>query len=296
MSDRLIWERDGRDWPNREASRFVRAAGLRWHVQQLGHGPVLLLVHGTGAATHSWRALAPLLASRFTVIAPDLPGHGFTQAPPSHRLSLPGMALALHGLLGALDVNPAIVAGHSAGAAILARMSLDGRIAPRRLGSLNGALLPMLGTPGQLLAPLAKLLASVSLVPRLFAWHAAERSVAERLIRGTGSTLEPAGVELYRRLVRNPSHVAAALGMMANWDLEPLKRDLPRLKPRLVLVAGTNDQTIPATTSLRVRELVPSARLVLLRGLGHLAHEERPDEIAALLVRQASLSRVLARA
>jgi len=83
MIGKLVWERDGRDWPNRDASRFVRAGGLRWHVQKTGTGPVLLLVHGTGAATHSWRELAPLLARRFTVIAPDLPGPGFTQRPAS---------------------------------------------------------------------------------------------------------------------------------------------------------------------------------------------------------------------
>ena len=79
--DDLSWERDGRDWPNREASRFVEAGGLRWHVQQMGRGPVLLLLHGTGASTHSWRALLPLLAKSFTVVAPDLPGHGFTATP-----------------------------------------------------------------------------------------------------------------------------------------------------------------------------------------------------------------------
>ena len=70
----------GRDWPNRAASRTVRAAGLNWHVQVMGSGPVLLLAHGTGAATHSWRGLAPLLAQHFTVVAPDLPGHGYTEA------------------------------------------------------------------------------------------------------------------------------------------------------------------------------------------------------------------------
>ena len=85
------WQRDGGDWPNREASRFVRAAGLLWHVQVMGQGPVLLLLHGTGAATHSWRAMLPLLARHFTVVAPDLPGHGFTDAPATARLSLPGM-------------------------------------------------------------------------------------------------------------------------------------------------------------------------------------------------------------
>ena len=294
MTDRLTWERDGRDWPNREASQFVRASGMRWHVQQMGAGPVLLLLHGTGAATHSWRSLAPLLANRFTVVAPDLPGHGFTQAPPSHRLSLPGMAQALHGLLEALGVSPAMAAGHSAGAAILARMSLDGTIAPRRLASLNGALLPLRGAPGHLFAPLAKLLASVPLVPRLFAWHAAERRVVERLIRETGSTLDPAGIELYRRLARSPGHVAAALGMMANWELDALQRDLPRLKVPLVLVAGANDRTIPPADSSRVQVLLPKATLVTLPGLGHLAHEERPNDVADLILRQARSARLFA--
>ena len=294
MTDRLTWERDGRDWPNREASQFVRASGMRWHVQQMGAGPVLLLLHGTGASTHSWRSLAPLLANRFTVVAPDLPGHGFTQAPPSHRLSLPGMAQALHGLLEALGVSPAMAAGHSAGAAILARMSLDGTIAPRRLVSLNGALLPLRGAPGHLFAPLAKLLASVPLVPRLFAWHAAERRVVERLIRETGSTLDPAGIELYRRLARSPGHVAAALGMMANWELDALQRDLPRLKVPLVLVAGANDRTIPPADSSRVQVLLPKATLVTLPGLGHLAHEERPNDVADLILRQARSARLFA--
>src|SRR3954470_13494112 len=109
------WEMEGRLWPNREASSFVQAAGLRWHVQRMGQGPQLLLVHGTGAATHSWRGLAPLLARRFTVVAPDLPGHGFTEAPSPDRLSLPGMVAALDGLLRALDVSPALAVGHSAG-------------------------------------------------------------------------------------------------------------------------------------------------------------------------------------
>ena len=61
---RLDWERDGRDWPNRAASRFVRAGGLDWHVQTMGQGPTVWLIHGTGAATHSWRDILPLLAQR----------------------------------------------------------------------------------------------------------------------------------------------------------------------------------------------------------------------------------------
>ena len=133
MSDdaALIWDRDGRDWPHREASQFVTAGGITWHVQQYGQGPPLLLVHGTGASTHSWAWLAPLLAGRFSLVAMDLPGHGFTSAIPAARMSLPAISAALGDLLRTLHIAPAIAVGHSAGAAILARMALDGLIAPQ---------------------------------------------------------------------------------------------------------------------------------------------------------------------
>lgn len=280
----LDWADDGRDWPNRTFSRFVTAAGLRWHVQLMGTGPVLLLVHGTGAATHSWRDLAPLLAQRFRVVAPDLPGHGFTEALPAGRLSLPGMAQALGELLQVLAVRPVLAVGHSAGAALLARMCLDGLIAPQILVSLNGALLPLRGMPGQFFAPLARLFAGNPLVPKLFAWRARQRSALERLIRGTGSRLDVRGMELYGRLVRNPTHVAGALGMMANWDLRALAQDLPRLQADLVLVVGRNDRTLPPEEALRVCALLPQARLMPLTGLGHLAHEEQPAQIAEVLL------------
>lgn len=284
MSERLSWERDGRDWPNREASRFVQAAGLRWHVQVMGQGPALLLLHGTGASTHSFRELAPLLARRFTVIAPDLPGHGFSEAPRDSLLSLPGMAAATAGLLDALATKPALAVGHSAGAAVLIRMTLDGRIAPRAIVSLNGALLPFRGVAGQIFSPIARVLASSSLSARLFAWRASDKSVLGRLLQNTGSTIDAAGVELYGRLVRNPGHVHAALAMMANWDIEPLARELPRLATPLVLVVGGKDGTVAPEEAFRVRDLAPKAKIKYLRGLGHLAHEEQPAEIAEIVL------------
>lgn len=289
MPDRPIWEQDGRRWPNREASRFVRAGGFRWHVQVAGEGPALLLLHGTGAATHSWRDLLPLLAERFTVIAPDLPGHGFTDAPPAQALSLPGMAAALRALLTALEAEPVLVAGHSAGAAVAALMALDGMIAPRGLVSLNGALLPLRGGPGDLFifSALARMLVSVPVVPWLIARRAHDRRAVERLLRGTGSTLDARGVELYGLVVRHSGHVAAALGMMAAWDLHPLARALPRLPCPLTLVVGENDRTIPAGDAQRVRAILPSARLVNLAGLGHLAHEEDPRAVAAIIAEAA---------
>lgn len=284
MTDRPVWERDGRDWPNREASRFVRAAGLRWHVQVMGQGPALLLAHGTAATTHSWRALAPLLATRFTVVAPDLPGHGFTEAPPAVSLTVPGMACALAELLDTLDLRPALAAGHSAGAAVLLRMCLDGRMAPRAVVSLNGALMPFGRSQSDFFSRMARLLAGLPFIPSLFAWRAQNRAVAERLLRDTGSSIDARGVELYARMFRHAGHLRSALHMMANWDLHPLLRDLPRLGPALILIVGTADRAVPPSDSERLRQILPAARILRLPGLGHLAHEERPQQVAELIL------------
>lgn len=287
MSDRPVWSRDGRDWPNRQASRFVEAGGLRWHVQVMGEGPALLLAHGTASATHSWRALMPLLARRFTVVAPDLPGHGFTSMPQAGRLTLPGMAEALGALVRALGTPPACAAGHSAGAAVLVRMALDGRIAPGSLIGLNAALMPIGREHSEFFSRSAKLLAGLPFLPQVFAWGASNRSVAERLLRDTGSAIEPRGVELYARLFRHSGHLAAALRMMADWDLKPLLRDLHRLRPPLTLLVGTRDRTIQPADAQRVKEVLRSARIVTLPGLGHLAHEERPEQAAEIIGRVA---------
>jgi magnesium chelatase accessory protein len=281
----LVWSRDSSGWPNRNASTFVEAAGIRWHVQRMGLGTPLLLIHGTGAATHSWRGLLPLLARDFDVIAPDLPGHGFTQSPRSHRLSLPGMADDLCRLLVAIGVKPEVTVGHSAGAAILARMCLDGKITPRLLVSLNGAFMPFGGAANQLLSPLAKLLVLNPVVPRVFAWQASTPNAVERLIANTGSSIDDQGIALYRKLVCSPAHVAAALRMMANWKLEPLLHDLPRLTTTLVLVAAANDRSISPGVAKQVREILPQAIIERVPNLGHLAHEEQPQLFADLILR-----------
>ena len=84
-----------------------------------------------------------------------------------------------------------------------------------------------------------------------------------------GAQLDPAGTKLYGKLVSNPSHVAAALRMMANWELEPLLKMLPNLKPLLVLVAAEGDRAIPPAVAVRVREIQPRAVIERLPGLGH---------------------------
>ena len=280
-SEPLAFARDGRDWPNREASGFVEAGGLRWHVQRMGAGPAMLMIHGTGASTHSWAALAPLLAKRFEVVALDLPSHGFTGA--AKDLSLPGMARAITALLRKVSFHPRVVVGHSAGAAILARLCLDNSIDPDLFVSLNGAFLPFEGAASFLFPPIAKLLFINPLTPRLFSWSADNASVG-KLLRGTGSKIGTRGVELYTRLLSNPAHVAGALGMMASWDLSGLRRELPKLKPRTLLIVGQEDRAIPPQTADVVGSEIPRAVIRAVAHAGHLAHEEQPERVAELIL------------
>jgi magnesium chelatase accessory protein len=249
---------------------------MRWHVQRMGQGPALLLVHGTGAATHSWRDLAPLLARRFTIVAPDLPGHGFTDPMTPGAPSLPGMARTLNALLKRLEIAPVLAVGHSAGAAILARLCIDQNIAPRLLVSINGALLPFEGMAGHLLPPIAKLLFLNPVAPRLFAWSA-DRAAVVQLLRGTGSTIDRAGVDFYARLMSHYGHVAGALGMMANWDLEALARDLPKLSTPLALIVARGDKAVAPAMAEKIRAKAAQAQLEYIAGVGHLAHEEKPE-------------------
>jgi magnesium chelatase accessory protein len=282
MSVLLDWEKDGKDWPNRAASRFVQIKRLRWHVQVMGEGPVVLLLHGTGASTHSWRDALPLLAKRFTVVAPDLPGHGFTSQPPSEAYTLPGMAVAITALLGELGLAPERAAGHSAGSAVLIRMGADRSIAPAAIVSFNGALFPVGGVAGQFFSPLAKFVARNALMPKILAGMADERTVA-KLISDTGSKIDPLGLALYRRLFANEAHVAGTLNMMAAWDLHWISSDLRRLQSMLYLVKATGDRTIEPSSADRAARFVTRAAVIAINGLGHLAHEEKPELAAEII-------------
>ena len=93
-----------------------------------------------------------------------------------------------------------------------------------------------------------------------------------------------AAIEL-RRLVREPRHLMGTLRMMSNWNLSAFERDLPRLTTPLVLVVAQNDRTVPPQQAATVQRRVANASMVVLPGLGHLAHEEAPAMIAAEIVK-----------
>jgi magnesium chelatase accessory protein len=278
---------DGIAWPHRQASTMVRVGLLRWHVQRMGQGPVALLIHGTGASTHSWRGLMPRLARHYSVVAMDLPGHAFTGTPPARQMTLPGMAQAIAALVKALGLDVELVVGHSAGAAIGARAVLDGALAPRALVAVNGAFLPLAGLPGVLFPPVARLMAATPLAAQLFARRRWDRAAVERLIGGTGSMLDAEGIALYGALMRDPRHAAGALAMMARWDLRPLANDLSRLRTPFAMIVGADDRAVPPRDAQRVRALLQAGTggsIDIVAGAGHLVHEERPGEVAARII------------
>lgn len=277
------WNDEGRRWPHRDHSRFVAAAGFDWHVQSFGDGPTILLIHGAGAATHSYAALAPILAERFRVIAFDLPGHGFTQTPPLRSLRLPQMAEQVGALLAALDVRPDAVVGHSAGAAIAVRMALSGYCRPQAIVTLNGAFKPFDGPAAHLFPAAARMLVLNPIAIRMLSAGASDPGRVRRMLEGTGSRVDPETLDRYTALFSASGHASAVLTMMAQWDLESLIDEIGDLRTDLTLIVGENDTAVPPRVSKAVQGRLPSSRYLALPGLGHLAHEEDPAQIAALI-------------
>lgn len=268
------------DWPNARLSRFVESFGTRWHVQQAGSGPVLVLLHGTAASTHSYRDLLPELARRFTVLAVDLPGHAFTSRVPSRRMSLPALAEALNGLLETLSIKPRYLVGHSAGAAIALRHALDHPAGVDAIVGLNAALLPYGGVFRGLFSPMAHFFSSTRLMPYLLSQRAGDAKAVERVIRGTGSVLDEAGIRYYQDLFQREDHIASVLAMMAEWELSGLVRDLSGLTARLLLVSGGRDRAVSPNEARKVADRLVTATVIEFEDCGHLAHEEHPQRIA----------------
>ncbi len=281
----MDWARDGATWPQSQYSRFVVSKPNRWHLQEAGSGPLLLLIHGAGGATHSWRHLFNTLAADNRVVAVDLPGQGFTQLGAQQRCGLDPMAEDLLALCRSEVLMPDAIIGHSAGAAIALRMAEMMAPAPPDVIGINAALGNFDGVAGVLFPVLAKTIAMVPMAANLFSATTSSRQSIERIIRGTGSVLPAQDIALYRRLVADPSHVSATLQMIAQWKLDPLLKRLPQNAARTLLIVAENDTAVPPEISRKAAALMPDATCVTLPGLGHLAHEEDAGAVAPLIRR-----------
>jgi magnesium chelatase accessory protein len=278
------WAALGPSWPNSAASQFIEADGYRWHVQRTGTGPACLLLHGTGAATHSWRDVLPLLAAHYDVIAIDLPGHGFTRSVPSRRVSLPGMAASLAALLDGIGVTPDLMVGHSAGAAIAMQLALyRGWRMP--IVGFTPALMPFPGLAAKLFPSLARVLFTNPFTAIIFSRIAGTRGETERFLkRATASEIDAVGLRCYEALFRTSGHCDGAIRMMANWQLEPLRDRLGAIAAPVLLISGERDPAIPHQAVFDAAARIPGASVQQMAACGHLAHEEDPAQAAAIVI------------
>ncbi len=272
------------DWPNRACSRSLTVGNLNWHVQVSGAGPTVLLLHGSGSSAHSWADLFPALSANATVVAPDLPGHGFTRGASHAVLNLPQIASDIDELLRALQLPPPVlVAGHSAGAPLALCWSLRTPVPPRVIVGFNPALIAPPRGYTELIAPWVTPLATSPMFASLIASLSARTGLVGSLLDSTQSAVPAAQRDRYAALFRNAEHVRGTMGFMAAADLARILRDASSLAVSLHFVLGANDAWVPLVPLRNViAGHLPGASVEIWDG-GHLLHEVEPARVAALL-------------
>ncbi len=261
----------------------MTVAGLRWHVQRAGSGPTIVLVHGTAGATHTWRALFPLLTPWADVITFDLPGHGFTTGATAEHLSLVGMATAVHTLLDALAVSrPVIGVGHSAGAAVLLQLASTREFAPRSIIGVNSALVSV-NALGQMLLPISRELFDIDAARAGIAAMLRNGVLSRLMMRTTGTPLDVAQEARYVDMLTDETRVGAVLRMISRWDQQALQAHFPALQIPITLVHSSNEPWVPFSDLLDATRALPMRTVIDLAPAGHLIPDEKPQVLADII-------------
>jgi magnesium chelatase accessory protein len=242
----------------------------------------VLLIHGTAGATHTWRGVWPLLTPWADVIACDLPGHGFTTGATPEQFTLPGMTEAVAALLRALDVQPMIGVGHSAGAAVLLQLASIHDVAPQSIIGVNSALVSI-NALGQLLLPFSRALFDVDTVRNAAAALLNNGVIATMLLRSTGSPLDPLQEARYVSMLTDETRVGATLRMMARWDLPALLAQFPSIRTPVTLVHSANEPWVPMAELLEATRSLPNRTIVDVTPAGHLIPDEQPERLATII-------------
>jgi magnesium chelatase accessory protein len=276
------WAAVAHVWPNAASSQFVSAAGIDFHVHVCGSGPDVLLLHGAGASSHSFAGLAAHLSNDFRIIAPDLPGQGFSSLLPPDAVGLIPFARYLQELLSALGAQPKWLIGHSAGAALATQYALQAQSPPEGILCINAAFTPFGAAAAPFFSKTAKWLAGSRWLPKILASPGLRWRTTRSMLADTGSSLDATMSHCYDVLLSKPDHISGTLRMMAGWDLPPLLAQLQNLNIPVWLVASEGDRTIPPERSTAVEDELRFGQTVRVPKLGHLAHEEDPELFDAL--------------
>ena len=263
--------------------------GHRVAYRSAGSGPAIVLVHGITSTSATWERVMPYLAPRFTVIAPDLLGHG-QSAKPRGDYSLGAYASGVRDLMVTLGHESATFVGHSLGGGVVMQLAYQfpercerlvlvdsGGLGREVSLLLRAATLPLSEVVLPLLAS-ARLLDAGRAVGRLFGRVGlqAGTDMAE-LARGHASLADPearaAFVHTLRTIVDPGGQRVDAS------DRLYLAESIP-----FMLVWGARDPIIPVEHGIAAHELVPSSRLEVFEGAGHFPHVDEPQRFLDVLL------------
>ena len=271
----------------------MRAQQIELHGQpvmyhRLGEGPVVVLVHGITSSSRTWLSVLPALAERYTVIAPDLLGHGLS-GKPRGDYSLGAYASGIRDLLSVLGLPRATVVGHSLGGGIAMQFAYQFPQSIDRLVLVDSG---GLGNEVSLLLRAATLPGAEYVLPLLFGPVARTTGstvgrIAGRFgikgsanVRGMAESFASLGDgDARRAFVHTARSVIDPSGQRVDArDRLYLSEGIPTL-----LVWGERDPIIPVAHGLAAHELMPHSRLEIFPGAGHFPFNDDPDRFARVV-------------
>jgi pimeloyl-ACP methyl ester carboxylesterase len=274
----------GIDW--REHQRWIDVDGALVNTIDIGDGPPVVLVHGLGANWQNWLEVIPVLVERgFRAIAFDLPGFGHSEMP-AESISIPGYGMVLDALLDGLGVRgPAAVVGSSMGGFIAAELAIS---RPQRVERLVLVSAAALWNEQARARPLVV----ASKVSRLYApLLAGGWPLMARLPRLRRDALRAAGIRdaarisapLARELLSGVGKPGFVDGLQALYDYR-IRDRLPEIGCPTLVVWGADDPVVPLRHAFEYEGLIPDARVVVFRRVGHAPMVEQPDRFNAELL------------
>jgi pimeloyl-ACP methyl ester carboxylesterase len=251
----------------------LRIDDIDLHFECEGDGPPLLLIHGVGARLDNWDGVAERLKGRFSLIRPDLRGHGRSSKTRPHY-SLDLFSSDLIALLDHLRVERCGVVGHSLGGMIAQRLSLRN---PQRVSALA-----LLSTAfGRTSEEKAKVLARVALIQDGIAGDHFHNSLA-RWFTDEFRAQYPDFIARYaeRNAENDPACYAEAYRVLATSDLGD---EIAAIACPTLIVTGEHDQGSSPEMARRMHALITGSELHILPRMRHSILIEAPDQVAELV-------------